>query len=600
MGLSEASGKGKSKNVKIDRENKKMIITLDNHTYQYNLDGWTGRYGKSIEFLLTLHMATMAPDFVYEVATIEEFDTKVHVALYEVGASVEIVYKLEDGKFARITESNYRSFGLTAEQWAAIQAYNSDEVKTYTPFITKVTNHWFKNLDFADCYTAIENNPETTEDDEQFTYTYQYVGLGEEDDVLAGDENIYVREVRKKDIFQTSEPKVVDNSDEIKDMLLNEEYYIYTGSPMSENQEEREKSNIIKKIKLESGEDDYTMNTNTFTYAFAILENVHSEDAEYVLRDLKELFRSIGIEDDTLNPDQGSEEEIEPLVWPIKDYKPVAWDPVYDAESSVITIRHKTESTLGFDKDIEVVMPAAGEIVQITKGENEEDGDSIKIRFTGTDRPDMEDSYIYISGIKVDDGIGAGATYSAGNTIGLTIEKDIRIIMTDSKREAIYDVDQYIQPEEWEFEKADGITDSNFQNDIFGNHGNGDYSAYTGSLSEEFYWYLATLEGMPITTDQYFTNANGGVIWLAGEGYITVGPGIYMHSDNCQRFRKRGYTNFNPYSTESVFPKDITIQVFYEEAEQVKAVIENYMRRISINTKTNGSFSVKCLSKRNR
>lgn len=614
MGLSETSGNGASRNVKIDRENKKMILTLDGHKYQYSLDGWSGRYGKSIEFLLALQMATMAPDFVYDVATIDEFDTKVHVALYEVDSSIELVYKREDGNYVQITERNCGDFGLN---WADVQNYNSDNVKTYTPFITKVTHHWYNNLDFAGCYTNLENDPNTTEDDEKFTYTYEYVGLGEDDDPLANVENLYVREVRKNDIFQINEPKVIDNSAQIKKMLLGStdeensentnpdyKYYIYTGSPISEDNDERQKDYIIKKIQLEDGENgesEYIMNTNAFTYAFAILENVHSEDAEYVLRDLKELFRSIGIKDETLNPDQGNVDNVQPLAWPILTleedesgkripYKPVVWDPVYDADSSVITIKHKDTSTMGFDKDLDFIMPADGEITQITKGENEEDGDSVKIRLTGTNnRQDLKDMYIYISGIKLDDGVSENSTYSVNQKIGKTIEKDIRIIMTDSKRKSVYNVDSYIQPEEWDFSTADEITDSDFGNDIFGNHSGGDNTPYLGSFSEEFYWYLATLEGMAITTDGYFTNANGGVSRLVINGvpekYITVGPGIYMLPENCQRFRQRGWTDFDPYSTASVFPKDITIQIFNENIEQVKSVIENYMQGYNLTQK---------------
>ncbi len=496
LGLTGDGDYGKSKNVKIDRENKKMIITYNNHKYQYDLDGWSGRYGKSLEFLLTLHMATMAPDFVYDVATIEDFDTKVHVALYEIETSIDIVYVDDEGKVQEITEANYSSLGLTSEQWSAIQEYRSDNVKTYTPFITKVTNHWYKNLDFADCYVENENDPNTTKDDEDFTYMYQYVGLGDDSDVLAENENLYVKEIRKNDIFQISEPKVVDNSQKIKQMLLgstdeensentNEDYkyYIYTGSQLEEGQEERKKDYIIKKVNLDDGENKYIMNTRTFSYAFAILESVHSEDAEYVLRDLKELFRDIGIEADELEEDQGNE-EIEPLIWPLKDYKPIVWDPDYDAESSIVTIKHQTESDLGFEKDIDFIMPADGEIVQVTKGENEEDGDTVKIRFTGTDREDLKNMYIYVSGIKLDEAVSEGTTYSVKTKIGVTIEKDIRIIMTNSKREAVYNVDDYLQPEVWKFETADEITDSNFQNDIFGTNRpriGGDYNVNTTS-----------------------------------------------------------------------------------------------------------------------
>ena len=46
----------------------------------YSLDGWTGRYGMPLEFLLSVHIATMAPDLSYQMAT--SFDTEVEILLH--------------------------------------------------------------------------------------------------------------------------------------------------------------------------------------------------------------------------------------------------------------------------------------------------------------------------------------------------------------------------------------------------------------------------------------------------------------------------------------------------------------------------------------
>lgn len=570
--------------------------------------------GKSFEFLLTLHTATQAPDFVYDIVTEEEFDTRVNIALRETEANIKL--KLPDpdneDQLIEITEENYaNTFNLSEEEWEAVQNYTEKPIKTFTPFITSVKNHWYKDLDFSDCYVVAKNNPDSTEDDEAFTSTYQYVGLEEDinNDILSGIENLYVEEVRTEDIFQIKEPAVKKN-ELIKEMLLggkegaeNTEkkykYYIYNGSNIPE--EGLKKEYIIKKMKLEDGTEE--LNTRGFTYAFAILEAVHTEDAEYILRDLKELSKEIGIDLDETEGDKGGDEKIEPLVWPIvtskKDedgkyipYKPIVWDPLYDAQNPKVIIRHKAQGTLGFDKDLNVVMPADGEIVQIIKEEErygkenntegEQDstretslGDAVKIKFTGTDRADLKDMYIYISGLKLDDSINEKSTYSEEEVIGKTIETDIMIIMTDNRRKVVYNVDDYIVPEEWDpLEETDEIQDSKFEGDIFGEGGNS--SSYTGSFSEEFYWYLATLEGMPITSDPYFTSANGGVNWLGGEGGITVGPGIYMIY-NTQKFQKYGY-NFNSYDMNQVFPKDVTINVFKENVEEIKRTIESRLQ----------------------
>lgn len=87
-------------NVDIDRPNQIMSIKLkdtegNEEIYQYNLDGWMGRYGKPIEFLLALHTGTMAPDFALQVAVDDEFDTKVYVRFKKVGTMTKLKYNGE-------------------------------------------------------------------------------------------------------------------------------------------------------------------------------------------------------------------------------------------------------------------------------------------------------------------------------------------------------------------------------------------------------------------------------------------------------------------------------------------------------------------------
>lgn len=87
------------KSVNIDRVKKIMEIRIkgsenakEEKVYEYNLDGWMGRYGKPIEFLLALHVGTMAPDLAYEVAVGDEFNTKVYVKFKQVDVKVKLYY----------------------------------------------------------------------------------------------------------------------------------------------------------------------------------------------------------------------------------------------------------------------------------------------------------------------------------------------------------------------------------------------------------------------------------------------------------------------------------------------------------------------------
>ena len=92
-----------TKTVKADRANKKVTVNVLNpellswfntDSYTFDLEGWTGRYGKPLEFLLTLHIATMAPDLALHVASDEEFDTKVHIGFDDVTSYVRAQYTI--------------------------------------------------------------------------------------------------------------------------------------------------------------------------------------------------------------------------------------------------------------------------------------------------------------------------------------------------------------------------------------------------------------------------------------------------------------------------------------------------------------------------
>lgn len=54
-----------------------------NNSMTYNLDGWVGRYGVPIDFLVSVHLATMMPDLAYDIAT--SFETELVLLLHKVG-----------------------------------------------------------------------------------------------------------------------------------------------------------------------------------------------------------------------------------------------------------------------------------------------------------------------------------------------------------------------------------------------------------------------------------------------------------------------------------------------------------------------------------
>ena len=87
--------------IKIDPEAKKMLIKkgwISAVEIEYDLDGWTGRYGMPLEFLLSVHAATLMPDLAYDMT--QKFDTSVRIYLNETkNNSIIANYKTDDGSY---------------------------------------------------------------------------------------------------------------------------------------------------------------------------------------------------------------------------------------------------------------------------------------------------------------------------------------------------------------------------------------------------------------------------------------------------------------------------------------------------------------------
>ena len=98
----------------VDRESEALIIknvqglkfklgwppvSLDAIVYSYSLKGWTGRYGKPLEFLTSMHLATMAPDLVYNIAMDERLDAIVHIKRHTADVKITPYFIDDDGEY---------------------------------------------------------------------------------------------------------------------------------------------------------------------------------------------------------------------------------------------------------------------------------------------------------------------------------------------------------------------------------------------------------------------------------------------------------------------------------------------------------------------
>lgn len=296
----------------IDRENRKLVLTINekkNVAGQlqetetkciYNLDGWTGRYGKPIEFLLAMHLGTMAPDFAESIATRQEFDTKVNIRLHKTVEVVRLKYRgmtLDETKqeldnrvkvlwnymqqvnaaqrrpvysYQNAVEQAQNDIGVTYAEIEDARDYEEKNTKEkYTPYITSVENHWYRDLKFKDLKVAssddayVETRPTT---------------------VNSKYNKFDVTTYKSGEIYQVKEPIRSDVNETLEDLFTNGEWekvdgingFITSGT-------------TAVKSKITLGDD--------MKNVIVMLERAAqtSDDAKYVLRDLKEWVTSKGV-----------------------------------------------------------------------------------------------------------------------------------------------------------------------------------------------------------------------------------------------------------------------------------------------------------------
>lgn len=226
---------------------------IDRAIYNFHMEGWAGNYSRPLEFFMSLHTATMAPEFVYRVATDYEIDTKVYIKFFETKAQIELVgpndETLEDIK-AEIIEmlpeapikqividlmNENKKLDSSSRVWAQIQneellkkidlydaivdvQNNESGGKLYIPYIAAVENHWYQNLYFENyirdgrvielsTYAMVEGGQITLKD-------LDYTGNNE---LLDG----YTANVTftERTLVQMEDPEKRDNSKHFRDLL---------------------------------------------------------------------------------------------------------------------------------------------------------------------------------------------------------------------------------------------------------------------------------------------------------------------------------------------------------------------------------------------
>ncbi len=348
-GSSGTQIKSLKKDVEINRETKKMIITITEERMinnaskttetkiVYNLEGWVGRYGKPVEFLLALHLGTMAPRFAQTVATAPEFETEVNMRLFK---SVEVcrlkfnysgtlvdldeIQKILKDQievwwdyYKQVNSANLAWYiqqvrvnpntpkpheytyqdakkaaedqiGITEEDIKKAKQYEIDHtVQKYTPYIASVDKHWYKDWKFKDLDTA-------SSDDAYVVTTPK----PKQNQVTVGNSRFAEFIYSSGELFQIAEPKPKQSgpNQAFDDLFTNKEWLIVNGMneklaiPAVETDLKISESQFgFQKTKINpSG-----MNVQT---AVVMLQKAaqNSDDAKYILRDLKEYLELKG------------------------------------------------------------------------------------------------------------------------------------------------------------------------------------------------------------------------------------------------------------------------------------------------------------------
>lgn len=234
-----------------------------------------------------------------------------------------------------------QTYGMTCEELFTLYDILSEQpssVKTYQPYIESVTNHWYKDLKFEMGKTYKETSNMKT-----VTYDFKPEGEAADDriETLHGTIKCSMKpQEGSKGVVQIGEPEIIKNETwhyKVKNWLVYGYYFIYDGSIQTAEEIDKAKlllvtngydpenpllidvsgddlknlytkgtkaSDIDKKAEeynamLEKAEINVRLKKINFEKksslaAFSILESVHTEDSEYIYRDLKEYLIELG------------------------------------------------------------------------------------------------------------------------------------------------------------------------------------------------------------------------------------------------------------------------------------------------------------------
>ena len=347
-------------NVYIDVEDKTLVMKkgIKGEKTKYKLEGWAGRYGMPMEFLLSVHLATLMPDLSFEMAN--TFETKLNIILHSYGDSyspyIENVinhwyrnvyftstsYNEEnekDGNSITFVDYDYEYEDVMRERWTL---YETDEKGDYVLYVLRdsldgeyatsgadVDSYKSSKIQKEDNYYIFKGTLEEAEEENVKVAKKAITVSSDDEGVLEDIEwkrygDVWAAyEESGSSINQKGDAQRGETNAKIKKMFLENTYFRYDGSPeVAEaitkfrnqygmdygpiNQKfDPEKDDLASKtvkVNTESGTRSYSLEDVTGKVvlnqdslnAFTMLENTPTLDSDYIYRDFKELIVELG------------------------------------------------------------------------------------------------------------------------------------------------------------------------------------------------------------------------------------------------------------------------------------------------------------------
>ncbi len=149
--------------ISIDRPAKQLVVSTEvngfygvKRKFLYNLDGWTGRYGMPLEFLLSLHLSSMQPDLAYDLVT--KTETELQLVAHKSEATVKGGIKIEENQYKIPAE-------ILGEEYVVPSGiYDTEQLQKLKETIMKLLEQAYFSATTEEQLTKIEDMAELVAD----------------------------------------------------------------------------------------------------------------------------------------------------------------------------------------------------------------------------------------------------------------------------------------------------------------------------------------------------------------------------------------------------------------------------------------------------